>query len=333
MKGYYEIIVKIFQRFLIPFGIGVGACVIFFYYHPIPTQGATRAFRLNQDDYPLVKPLLICNTYPTNINQNKQLTDEVDNFVNARISAGQAENISVYIIDYTAGTIVAINENERYNPASMLKVPLMIAYYQLAEKNPALLSQTLSYTGQNQNSGEYFKPLHTVTPGQVYSVNQLISDMIIYSDNTALALLQHFVDARSLADIYNDLDLPTPPNDPSVEYLSARSFASFFRILYNATYLTHADSQKALELLSQTKFSEGIRNGVPAQITVADKFGERSVYNEKNVLVNRELHDCGIVYKPGYPYLLCIMSRGKDFNVLAKNIRDLSTLVYTKIGQ
>ena len=99
---------------------------------------------------------------------------------------------------------------------------------------------------------------------------------------------------------------------------------------YNATYLSQEYSEKALKLLTEPDIP-GIRAGVPTTITVAQKFGERSVYDTNNNLTDRELHDCGIVYKPGSPYLLCVMSRGKDFDTMAKNISDLSALVYQNI--
>lgn len=67
-------------------------------------------------------------------------------------------------------------------------------------------------------------------------------------------------------------------------------------------------------------------------VVVSDKFGERSIYNvNTGTIVDHELHDCRIKYKHNSPYLLCIMSSGQDFNVLAKNITDLSSLVYTNI--
>jgi hypothetical protein len=154
--------------------------------------------------------------------------------------------------------------------------------------------------------------------------------MIVNSDNTAAVLLDNFIDKKSQTEVYTDLGLPVPPDSPTVEYLSAKLYAYFFRVLYNASYLNDKDSEKALEILAAQDIP-GIRAGVPRNTTVAQKFGERTIYDSTHTLVDRELHDCGIVYKPGKPYLLCIMSRGKDFDQLAKNIADLSALVYQSI--
>jgi hypothetical protein len=42
----------------------------------------------------------------------------------------------------------------------------------------------------------------------------------------------------------------------------------------------------------------------------------------------KQLHDCGIVYLPGKPYLLCIMTRGQDFTNLTSTVKEISALVY-----
>ncbi len=241
--------------------------------------------------------------------------------------------MSVYVIDYADGEWAGVNENDRYDPASMLKVPVMMAFYQAAENNPSALTEQIKFNGDAQNGVEYFKSTESIQPGKFYSTGQMVESMIKNSDNTAAILLQQDLNPSVLSEVYTDLGLPVPEKAGNVQYLSAKLYAYFFRVLYNGTFLSREYSEKALTLLSQTTFTQGIRAGVPADVTVAHKFGERSVLNTDMVLQNRELHDCGIVYKTGSPYLICIMSRSKtsSFDVLAKNIADLSALVYKTI--
>ena len=290
----------------------------------------TRGLRLNQDEYPLVNPLLLCNVDSKNFNKDQPLSDIITNFINDHVSKGLLDRMSVYLINYKTGKWVGVNENEKYDPASMLKVPVMIAYYKNAENNQSILSEKTSFIGDDQNVGEYFSSKNNIKSGKSYTIDELIKSMIISSDNTAGVLLQNYIDRNSLLDVYTDLGLPIPNNGSNVEYISAKLYAYFLRILYNGTYLDHKYSEKALEILTKSQVS-GIRNGVPKGTLVAEKFGERSVYDINRTLIDRELHDCGIVYKPNSSYLLCIMSRGKDFDVLMKNISDLSTLVYENI--
>ena len=46
----------------------------------------------------------------------------------------------------------------------------------------------------------------------------------------------------------------------------------------------------------------------------------------------RQLHDCGIIYYPNNTYLLCIMTRGKDFKQLESVIAGISKTVYEVVA-
>jgi beta-lactamase class A len=88
-------------------------------------------------------------------------------------------------------------------------------------------------------------------------------------------------------------------------------------------------SEKALKLLTQTKYKDALYAGVPQHIEVAHKFGERQFLPSQE----KQLHDCGIVYHPQNPYLLCIMSRGQDFKKLSNIIKNISKATYDHLTQ
>ena len=315
------------------FFAGALSCWVLFYFVPNTSDTSnSRALRLTQTNYPLINPLLICNLEPKGTNENKWLEDKVSEFIRNRVSQGLVQNMSVYIIDYSLGSWSGVGQNDRYDPASMLKVPIMMAYYAYTDRDQNILSEKTSFVGDDQNVGEYFKSKQNILPGKMYTVGELIQSMIINSDNTAATLLSSYIDQRYLSSVYTDIGLPSPVgNGASVEYMSPKIYSYFFRLLYNSTYLSREYSEKSLDLLTHTNMSQ-IRLGAPSSIIVAQKFGERSSYDTSGKLQNRELHDCGIVYKTGSPYFLCIMSRGQDFDQLAKNINDLGALVYQNIG-
>src|SRR5262249_32692831 len=107
-------------------------------------------------------------------------------------------------------------------------------------------------------------------------------------------------------------------------------YALFFRILYNASYLNKEDSEQALKLLSQATFKDGLIAGVDDGITVAHKFGEYAAKDASgnDVPGTDELHDCGIVYAPGHPYLLCVMTRGNQLTSLTTMVAQVSQIVF-----
>jgi hypothetical protein len=79
------------------------------------------------------------------------------------------------------------------------------------------------------------------------------------------------------------------------------------------------------------EYKDGLIAGVPSNITISHKFGERELTDEKGNVVN-QLHDCGIVYYPEHPYLLCIMTRGKNIDNLSRSISAISKIVYQEVS-
>jgi beta-lactamase class A len=214
-------------------------------------------------------------------------------------------------------------------------VPEMMTLYKIAETNPSVLSDRVEYTGaSDHNLVEEIKSVVQLTPGGVYTVAQLIEHMIRYSDNNAADLLTQYLtdtnNTSAYATTFSDLGV-----DPSVlikytDDMTVQKFSIFFRVLYNATYLGRADSEKALQLLTKTDFSEGIESGVPNDVLVAQKFGEVRMTDTADTLLGKQVNNCGIVYYPNHPYILCIMTKGTgdDVKTLEGIIASISRIVY-----
>ena len=178
-------------------------------------------------------------------------------------------------------------------------------------------------------------PSVTLTPNQPYTVSELLSHLIIYSDNNAASLLVNNFDPNALGDIFTDLNLGSSSYDTTGDSVTPKQLSLMFRVLYNGTYLTADWSEKALELLSQVNYKQGLVAGVPAGITVAHKFGERELVDSvTGQVTNDELHDCGIIYYPGSPYLLCVMTKGNNGSLqqLQTAIAGISATVYQEVS-
>ncbi len=300
-------------------------------YLPVPTF---RSVRERNNSRPLINPLLLCD-----FSDNKQSIQllSVHQVLEQYIASqprSQLSDISIYIRGLKPGTWLGINEDEKYSPASLLKVPTMIAAYKVAEKTPGFLSRRVTYSGLfDENQLEDIKPIKTLQPGKSYTVEELVEYMIKYSDNNARQLLHDLIDPNDLAGVYSDLGVALPSSPSEVDFMSAKTYSFFFRTLYNATYLTSEDSEHALELLSTVDFSGGVRAGVPSSTLVANKFGERTVFQADNSTVKeRELHDCGMVFYPDHPYLICVMTKGKDFQYLSGVIEQISRIAYSEVA-
>ncbi len=290
--------------------------------------------RARDTQYQFISPLFACGALGReSFEEFRPLQSKVQKLIDRSIQNGSAKMISVYFRDLDRGRRLSINENERYFPASLQKVPLMIAYFKLAESNPTLLSEKIVYDGSfDANQKEDIKSAASITKGS-YAIDDLIAAMILHSDNNATRLLFNNLNKKIMAEVYSDLNVSPPEAGGELETMTAKSYAYFFRILYNATYLTRDISEKALRLLSEADFAEGIRAGVSEKlIPIAEKFGESEIYSDEKTLYARELHDCGIVYYPQSNYLLCVMTKGSDFSKLKGTIRDISRATFEEVN-
>ncbi len=261
---------------------------------------------------------------------------KVNALIENTLKSGDAVAVSVYFRDLNNGNWFGIREHDKFSPKSLLKVPLMIAYFKWAESNPLVLRKTLTIPGNGQETGQRQSDQgEKLEPGKAYTVNDLIFRMIAHDDADAYALLYANLPPSRLEKIFNDLYVEYDPNKQE-DSLSLNAFASFFRVLYNASFLTEDMSEKALRYLSKSSFRRGMVAGIPPNIDIASKHGERRVSDVTAGGDGKELsqlHEFGIIYHPNRPFLLGVMVRGEDFDKLTKIVRDITRLVYEEVDK
>lgn len=317
----------LYGALLVLVGVGLGCGATVFVGRNASAQNTSSASieELREKGYQFVSPLLAASPPE----ESAPITNAFEQSIFDDVNGPNVYSVSVYFQDLNSGTWVGINASDTYNPASLLKVPIMIAYFKEAEDEPGVLSAELPYRAEPADGTS--TQFDTLTPGKEYSVDDLIRSMIVDSDNGAkYTLLQH-IDTSFLLQTFADLGIQEPTVANYV--ISDRMYARFFKVLYNATYLDPDMSEKALELLSQATFKDGIVAGLPSNVAVAHKFGQYYGPSEDaNVAEAWELGDCGIVYYPNDPYLLCVMTRGADLGSLEAVIQKASRIAYSEAG-
>lgn len=281
----------------------------------------------HQSGYSYISPLLECFSNKSDSPENGKLQEKIEDFLLEKIRSKKILSASVYFRDLANGPWIGINEDEKFTPASLLKVPIMITYYKIAESDPSILKKEILIDSSYQGTTiQNIKPTVNLEDNKKYSIEDLIEHMIIESDNHAANLLLANIPYDALNDTYDDLGLVFPTVDKPENYMTVKDYASFFRILYNASYLNKFYSEKALHILSQSRYRGGLAGKLPLEVPIAHKFGER-----KNGDID-QLHDCGIIYKENKDYLLCVMTRGDNFENLSQTIQDISELVYKNVN-
>lgn len=278
--------------------------------------------------YKFISPLLECdqNAVSSQINGLDPLRNKIAQKIADFKQNGTISDAAVYFRDLNNGPWFGVDEHAAFSPASLLKLPVMMAYYKKAESEPQLLDRKIKYEGKDELLFQNIHPTNSIEIGKTYTVDNLIERMMIYSDNASLTLLEDNIEPVLIDKITLDLGVETANEKTPEDYMSVKGYAGLFRILYNASYLEKRLSEKVLEILSRTEFIKGLVAGVPKSIKISHKFGERELPGGV-----KQLHDCGIVYDPHHPYLLCVMTRGSDYNKLAFVISQISKVIYEDI--
>lgn len=281
----------------------------------------------------LTNPLLECveASEPISIGDRVEIEKDVQTYVTRALREGIITETAIYFRDLNHGPWFGINERSPFTPGSLLKLPLAMSYYWSAQRTPDVLDAQVEFVGvQAQGAVEgNFGSDAPLAPG-VYSIRDLIGFMLRESSNDAAEVL---VSAAAAADTsiertYNDLGIKPPDMGKDYE-IDVKTFGAFLRVLYNASYVGQRGSEELLAALTQASFRDGLVAGVPSSVKVAHKFGTRVVEGAGG----RQLHDCGIVYAPRTPYILCVMSRGNSSKNLSYFIANVSHIVYEGVVQ
>lgn len=280
----------------------------------------------------LTSPLLTCiNPNVVDMRELKTFKNDINQYIKKAQQKTNDLYISFYFRDLNNGITLGVNEKELFSPASLMKVPVMIAVLKAAEQKSDLLSIRLQYVKSNFKDVDEESGFEKVDQ-QYYTVDEYLKHMIVYSDNASTLLLAKFIGIENVLRTEEDLNLNHAKDaNSNTNFVSVLRYAAVFRVLYNASYLNKAMSEKALQLLTQANYKGGIRAAIPAQFAVAHKYGERDVFDKKGKRNTLQLHHFGIVYYTGKPYILGVMTRGSTREHKEQIIKDLSEIAFKAV--
>ena len=239
--------------------------------------------------------MYITNLYPLKI----QLVDLVN--------AQPRGVFGIYFENLNTGAWIGVNERESFIPASLLKLPVVAAMFKRIDEGMFTLNTKVVIRPGDINTA--YGAVGMLKPGDEVTIRDLVNYTLHYSDNTAANTLFALMVPDDVLDAAMSLGLPARnvknlTRDREVQ-ISPKDYAHMLLSLYHASYLRRTHSNLILSFLSNTAFRHGLPDGLPEGVRIAHKVGYRpdSTYGEQH-------HDCGIIYYPPSPYLLCIMTKG-----------------------
>lgn len=283
-----------------------------------------------QSGYKYINPLLgVEFQHNSFFSVNKSIELKMSDVIDESKKSGKIDTASIYLRDLESGYWAGINEDAKFSPGKLLKTPLMIAYLKIAEGTPSILENQITNNLKEENNSNIFLHNESIMRGETYTTKELIDRMIINSDDVAANLLFDNIDTESLSEVFSDLGISFVEDKDTQDYVSLKLYGLFFRVLYNSTYLNREFSEKALALLAKSDTNFGFGASIPKEVSLVQKFGGRKYLDGKNVMY--EMYDCGIVYYPEHPYLLCASAKGVSIEGVTEFFKKLSRDVYAEM--
>jgi beta-lactamase class A len=252
--------------------------------------------------------------------------------IESELSASGAD-VSMVIRDLDMNWEIDCNKDETIPAASLVKIPIMLAYQYAAKDHKVDLADKIELKASQKTDGSGI--LKTFQPGSVFSIDDIIYLMITQSDNTASNILIDTLGMDTLNGYFKKIGFKNTnisrrmmdfkARKSGIEnYTTASDMAFALDKLYRGRLINIPTSKKCLNLLASQKINDRIPKKLPQDTVVAHKTG----------LENGVCHDVGIVYTNKGNFLICVLTkhRNRSARQTKKLIQDISLATYSYYG-
>ena len=217
------------------------------------------------------------------------------------------------MIDLESGYTYSLFEDEVFEAASLIKLPVMIAMLREAEDGNIDLSTEYILKEEDKIGGS--GSLQSEPAGTVVTYQDLVRLMANQSDNTAFGISKNILGEGLINETITNIGMINTSLETNETSLT--DIGLFFQRLWEGELVNKEHTDNLFEYLSDTTYEEWLAAGVSGESTVSHKYG-------------REVHvvnDAGIVFTDN-PYVVVILTKGVVEREADKVFPDLSRIVY-----
>lgn len=230
----------------------------------------------------------------------------------------QKGKVSIVLKDLGQAKWIYLEDESRQVPsASTIKILIMAEAFRQVENGNFSLNQKVHIKQKDKVPYSIISDLTT----DLYTFRDLITLMIIVSDNTATNVLIDLLGYPSINRMAQDLGLNSTvlqrrmmdfdaTKEGRQNYTSPLDMAKLVESIHNQSILSQQSCDLMIDIMKRQKDKAMIGKYIPEDIVVAHKTGELENLN----------HDIGILYLSGKPYLLGVFVTEADGNLMAREI-------------
>lgn len=256
------------------------------------------------------------------------LENKIENIVEE-----SSANISVFFYDLDKGEGFSINGDEKVPSASMIKLLILLKALDECDKGKINLEDITNLDDYEKVDGSGI--LKELSRDHKFSIRELLTLMIIVSDNTATNILIDLLGMEEINKIGHDFGLEKTMLQRKMmdsharekgldNFTSSNEILKLLKMIYEKDFVSEDYSDLALDILLRQQERQRLQRYLPEDLKIASKSGD---------LDNLE-NDGGIFFTENKNYILVVLVNQAESNVLAKEIiGEISLKIYKEIGE
>ncbi len=236
--------------------------------------------------------------------------------------------VGVAARDLVTGQAIFISAEESFVAASIIKLPVMIEVYRQVREGKLRLDQPVELKAEDKVGGAGI--LMELHDGIQLTLEDLLNLMIVISDNTATNILIDLVGAENVnrtvaalgargTVLRRKLMIVELIEKGIQNDVTPQDILMLLEKMVAGQMVDAGASAAMLEIMKRQQYNEKIPRRLPEGLVIAHKTGDLS----------RVSHDVGVIYAPGGPMALCVMTSGiGDVDFANVTIAEIARLIY-----
>ncbi|MFC3039257.1 serine hydrolase [Virgibacillus xinjiangensis] len=244
---------------------------------------------------------------------------------------------AVVLEDLNDGKQWKLRPMEPMYAASIIKVPIMAAVFQGLENGDIKQEDMRKLKSEDQVGG--CGVLQHMTPGISLPVYDLITLMIIQSDNTAANMLIDWIGADQIYQMINDIGmegsmfhhkLMTPPAECRLENtITANDMNNLWRKLAVGEVVSKHASREMVDILKKQQLRHYLAGKLPIQEDPLLEEGEAWELADKTGENIGIRHNAGILYVEKRTMLATVLSKGVNERASLQALQEIGWEIYS----
>ncbi len=234
------------------------------------------------------------------------------------IMENQDIKCSLHIKKLKTGEIFRENENEVVSSASIIKLFIMAFLFKMVEQKQVDLCDKVDIGKDDKVDGSIITLLSHV---KSYTIKDLITLMIIESDNTATNILIDIAGIDNINEFIKDLGFKNTLLQRKMMDFDAKGFGKenlttakevgqFLEKMYKGTIINEKYSRLMIETMKYQRDNRMMRRDLDEEVAIAHKTGDLPGLN----------HDAGIIFQANNDFIFVMFTWGAKNDLIGKRL-------------